>query len=74
MMYQQLMAQFNERVFNTMFPILEADIERVRAETNKQKKPREIQYSISTEGAKKVGRNAPCPCGSGKKYKKCHGK
>jgi hypothetical protein len=22
--------------------------------------------------AKKVGRNAPCPCGSGKKYKKCH--
>lgn len=24
--------------------------------------------------AKKVGRNAPCPCGSGKKYKQCHGK
>ncbi|MEK9137251.1 MAG: SEC-C metal-binding domain-containing protein, partial [Bacteroidota bacterium] len=23
--------------------------------------------------AKKVGRNDPCPCGSGKKYKKCHG-
>ena len=23
---------------------------------------------------KKVGRNAPCPCGSGKKYKKCCGK
>jgi preprotein translocase subunit SecA len=22
----------------------------------------------------KVGRNEPCPCGSGKKYKKCHGK
>ena len=22
----------------------------------------------------KIGRNAPCPCGSGKKYKKCHGK
>jgi preprotein translocase subunit SecA len=21
----------------------------------------------------KVPRNAPCPCGSGKKYKKCHG-
>ena len=21
----------------------------------------------------KVGRNAPCPCGSGKKYKLCHG-
>ena len=22
----------------------------------------------------KVGRNEPCPCGSGKKYKQCHGK
>ena len=22
---------------------------------------------------KKVGRNDPCPCGSGKKYKNCHG-
>jgi hypothetical protein len=24
-------------------------------------------------GAPKVGRNDPCPCGSGKKFKKCHG-
>ncbi|HXV76079.1 MAG TPA: SEC-C metal-binding domain-containing protein [Candidatus Polarisedimenticolaceae bacterium] len=23
--------------------------------------------------AAKVGRNDPCPCGSGKKFKKCHG-
>jgi len=23
--------------------------------------------------APKVGRNDPCPCGSGKKHKKCHG-
>jgi preprotein translocase subunit SecA len=22
----------------------------------------------------KVGRNEPCPCGSGKKYKNCHGR
>jgi preprotein translocase subunit SecA len=22
----------------------------------------------------KIGRNHPCPCGSGKKYKQCHGK
>ena len=26
-----------------------------------------------TNAAPKVGRNDPCPCGSGKKYKKCHG-
>jgi preprotein translocase subunit SecA len=25
-------------------------------------------------GKKEIGRNDPCPCGSGKKYKKCHGK
>jgi preprotein translocase subunit SecA len=25
-------------------------------------------------GGDKVGRNDPCPCGSGKKYKQCHGK
>jgi preprotein translocase subunit SecA len=25
------------------------------------------------QGGKKVGRNQPCPCGSGKKYKLCHG-
>ena len=25
------------------------------------------------QAANKVGRNDPCPCGSGKKYKKCHG-
>jgi uncharacterized protein YecA (UPF0149 family) len=27
---------------------------------------------VKREGAK-VGRNDPCPCGSGKKFKKCHG-
>ena len=25
-------------------------------------------------GTRKVGRNEPCPCGSGKKFKQCHGK
>ncbi len=27
-----------------------------------------------TRKGRKVGRNEPCPCGSGKKYKQCHGK
>jgi preprotein translocase subunit SecA len=30
------------------------------------------QQPVSNYGPK-VGRNDPCPCGSGKKYKKCHG-
>ncbi len=33
----------------------------------------EKQKPVRREG-KKVGRNDPCPCGSGKKYKKCHGR
>jgi hypothetical protein len=35
-----------------------------------------IDYIIEvnqSQGYSGVGRNAPCPCGSGKKYKKCHG-
>ena len=35
------------------------------------KKPERIE-PVRVE--KKVGRNEPCPCGSGKKYKQCHGK
>ncbi|MBM3140300.1 MAG: preprotein translocase subunit SecA [Chloroflexi bacterium] len=29
--------------------------------------------ATATRVVKKVGRNDPCPCGSGKKYKRCHG-
>ena len=32
------------------------------------------QHTPFVRGGKKVGRNDPCPCGSGKKYKQCHGK
>ncbi len=32
-----------------------------------------IEPPKPTRTAAKVGRNDPCPCGSGKKYKKCHG-
>jgi preprotein translocase subunit SecA len=32
----------------------------------------DVVKTVKNEGPK-VGRNDPCPCGSGKKYKKCHG-
>jgi len=32
------------------------------------------QQAAAPAGGPKVGRNDPCPCGSGKKYKQCHGK
>jgi len=49
-----------------------------------RKKERELQdlqfvggdstsASKTVNGGQKVGRNDPCPCGSGKKYKRCHG-
>ncbi len=41
-----------------------------QAHSNTQQK--EVTQPVIAE--KKVGRNEPCPCGSGKKYKNCHGK
>jgi preprotein translocase subunit SecA len=35
--------------------------------------PARRSAEASTPDGTKVGRNDPCPCGSGKKYKKCHG-
>ena len=34
----------------------------------------EQKTEVSVSNRVKVGRNDPCPCGSGKKYKQCHGK
>ncbi|HQH41369.1 MAG TPA: SEC-C metal-binding domain-containing protein, partial [Bacteroidales bacterium] len=55
--------------------------------SNLKESKSEVGSSLSQAGAqqqpqrsqpikveKKVGRNDPCPCGSGKKYKNCHGK
>ncbi len=39
---------------------------------NKDTRERQVTQPIHAE--KTVGRNDPCPCGSGKKYKACHGK
>jgi len=48
----------------------------------KKKREKEIRFSSSSTSGpvrvaaprEKIGRNDPCYCGSGKKYKKCHGK
>ncbi len=45
------------------------ELEQARmAGTNGSSTPQQV-----VRGGAKVGRNDPCPCGSGKKYKKCHG-
>jgi preprotein translocase subunit SecA len=51
-------------------------------ERKQQRQQKDLQYQTGAaqaeppkpvRAAAKVGRNDPCPCGSGKKYKKCHG-
>ena len=56
----------------------ESDVEAVEEQHRKSEAPKEFTHE-SADGNKqpeypRVGRNDPCPCGSGKKYKQCHGK
>ena len=44
------------------------------AQNSAMKSGRQGQSVTVTRMAPKVGRNDPCPCGSGKKYKNCHGR
>ena len=58
----------------------ESDVEAVEEQRRKTEEvPKEYTHQSAEGGAEKpemprVGRNEPCPCGSGKKYKQCHGK
>ena len=59
---------------------LDAVVQRQQEEMER-KRQRDLVYSAPAKeapqpaqrAAGRVGRNDPCPCGSGKKYKKCHG-
>jgi preprotein translocase subunit SecA len=45
-------------------------------QTQRLRENREVQAAVPAArdvSGKKVGRNEPCPCGSGRKYKRCHG-
>jgi preprotein translocase subunit SecA len=63
-------------------PVAESDL-MVGAPAVASRSPAELQATHGEPGdtpaqpqrrsVPKVGRNDPCPCGSGKKYKKCHG-
>ena len=43
-------------------------------EDNDENEVKKSESGLKSENNKKVPRNSPCPCGSGKKYKHCHGK
>lgn len=40
--------------------------------TSEDNRPGQVSKPTAVKNVQKVGRNDPCPCGSGKKYKKCH--
>ncbi len=48
--------------------------EKIFDEETRKRLYREQKQSGTVRKPKKIGRNDPCPCGSGKKYKKCCGR
>jgi preprotein translocase subunit SecA len=80
-LFEGLMDRVREEILTTLSRI-QVRMQRPPEEIVPARKRRPMQFSHGDEGAravtvrregKKVGRNDPCPCGSGKKYKKCHG-
>ena len=78
-LFGDLMGQIREETLRTLFRI---QIVREEPDVMPKKKKRALNLSHGDGDSggvtvrrkeQKVGRNAPCPCGSGKKYKKCCG-
>ena len=80
-MFQDMISRVQEQTLSILYRIQLAEPEDLKA----LHKPEEPAMTFSggdmadakkkpvKRSEKKVGRNAPCPCGSGKKYKKCCG-
>ncbi|MBW1864208.1 MAG: SEC-C domain-containing protein, partial [Deltaproteobacteria bacterium] len=80
-MFQDMISRVQEETISILYRIQLAEPEDLK-ELHKPEEPPMMFSSGDTAGTKrkpatrsekKVGRNAPCPCGSGKKYKKCCG-
>ena len=85
MMFKEMEEVFKEQVFSLINNINTENVVNVKKEEESAPKqtlitshnePSELGGLPAQAGKKdkEVGRNDPCPCGSGKKYKKCHGK
>ena len=84
-MFEEMVHRIQEDVVQKLFTI-EMAREGVMEEIQVQQRPQRMVLSHGGDGAEqarpspvkrqggKVGRNDPCPCGSGKKYKRCCGK
>ena len=63
-MFKEMIAAIDRNVATTIF--------KIGPPRQQTQEARPVTIS-ATPNADKIGRNDPCPCGSGKKYKKCHG-
>jgi preprotein translocase subunit SecA len=85
-MFEEMIQRIQEDVVQKLFTV-ELARESVAQELEiQQSRPQRMVLSHGVENAEpsrsapikrqgeKVGRNDPCPCGSGKKFKRCHGK
>jgi preprotein translocase subunit SecA len=82
-MFSELISTIKEETIQKLFRVQIARPEAVTRFESAQKKPLVMSHGAEAEEekaqpvkreSKKIGRNDPCPCGSGKKYKKCHGR
>ncbi|MBT9438658.1 MAG: preprotein translocase subunit SecA [Desulfobacterales bacterium] len=81
-MFQAMISRVKEETLGILFRIQISEPDRIN--DLRQPAKQDLVYSSGDEAsqkkkpvkraAQKTGRNAPCPCGSGKKYKKCCGK
>jgi preprotein translocase subunit SecA len=84
-LFEGLMSRIEEDTLRFLFLLQPVEEEKKSEEMERKRKRAEFVMSqqssnggngtpqqVKRDGAK-VGRNDPCPCGSGKKFKKCHG-
>jgi preprotein translocase subunit SecA len=80
-MFQDMISRIKEETVGILFRIQISEPKKI--DDLQQKKEQKLIFSSGDEPSKKnpvkrtqnkVGRNAPCPCGSGKKFKKCCGR
>jgi len=62
------LAAFNELIYEIQKQMVLV-LNNIRVQNKEESENNKLNEPIS----KKIGRNDPCPCGSGKKYKQCHG-
>ncbi|KKU95158.1 MAG: Protein translocase subunit SecA [Parcubacteria group bacterium GW2011_GWA1_48_11b] len=76
LLYQQLLADFEKWVEENKSKLEQISNDKLlisnQTPSVNDKNIRNSTLGISNS-SQKTGRNDPCPCGSGKKYKKCHG-